>query len=56
MEEKDDEMTKLGVSEGVDQDAMEKAASEGCPKCGAACIQHGQLLSCPVHGTEPFEE
>lgn len=46
---------KLGVDEGIDQEKMEKAASEGCPECGAPVEKHGNVLACPVHGTEPFE-
>ena len=49
------EMEKLGVSEGVDDAALEKAASDGCPICGQACTKHGRLLVCPTHGSEPFE-
>lgn len=48
-------MDKLGVDESVNQTVMEKAAAEGCPECGAKCEQHGSLLMCPRHGTEPFE-
>jgi hypothetical protein len=56
MEKKSDEgMTKLGVSEQADGEALEKAAAQGCPMCGAKCTRHGQLLACPTHGTEPFE-
>lgn len=46
---------KFGVDEGTDQDALEKAAAEGCPKCGARCSRQGNLLICPNCGTEPFE-
>ena len=53
--EKDDEMTKLGVSEMVDGEELEKAASQGCPICGERCQRIGSLLACPNHGTEPFE-
>lgn len=49
-------MEKLGVDENVDQDVMEKAAANGCPECGATCERHGHLLSCPRHGTSPFEK
>lgn len=47
-------MEKLGVdTEGSEQ---EKQASRGCPKCGKAPERHGNVLACPVHGTEPFEQ
>lgn len=49
-------MDKFAVDESVDQDAMEKAASEGCPLCGAKCERHGNTLLCPTHGSEPFEK
>lgn len=49
-------MEKFGVDLGVDQELMEKQASEGCPRCGRKdLMRHGQLLFCPVHGSEPFE-
>lgn len=52
-----DVMEKLGVDEGQDQEGKEKAASEGCPKCGSKKVgQHGRLLVCPNCGTEPFEK
>ena len=54
--QEDGEMTKLGVSETVDGEALEKAASRGCPICAAKCTRHGDILSCPTHGTEPFEK
>lgn len=57
MEKKSDEgMTKLGVSERLDEEKMEKAAAKGCPICAATCTRHGNILSCPTHGTEPFEK
>lgn len=50
-------MEKLGVDEsGPDQEQLEKRANEGCPLCGAKVERHGSVLSCPVHGTEPFEK
>ena len=52
----EDEMTKLGVDESVDTEAVEKAASDGCPKCGRKVERHGNVVLCPVHGTEPFEK
>ncbi len=48
-------MDKFGVDETVDQRAMEKAATQGCPECGAKVIRDGNIVRCPVHGTEPFE-
>ena len=47
---------KFAVSEQVDQEKMEKAAAQGCPECGAKCERHGDLLFCPVHGSEPLEK
>lgn len=51
----EEEMEKYGVNEGVDQENLEKRAANGCPECGAELIKHGSVLSCPTHGTEPFE-
>jgi len=48
-------MDKFGVDESVDQSALEKAASQGCPECGSKVEQHGKVLACPKCGTEPFE-
>jgi RNA polymerase subunit RPABC4/transcription elongation factor Spt4 len=49
-------MDKFGVDEGVDQEKLEKQASDGCPICGRKDLtKHGSLLFCPVHGSEPFE-
>lgn len=53
---KENPMDKLGVEEGQDQEKMEKAANQGCPKCGATPERHGNILSCPNCGTEPFEK
>ena len=49
-------MDKLGVDEGVDQESLEKRAANGCPLCGSPVERHGRVLSCPKHGTEPFEK
>lgn len=49
-------MEKYAVEEGQDQDAIEKAASQGCPVCGRAVERHGDVVLCPVHGSEPFEK
>ena len=46
-------MDKYGVDESATE--KEKLASKGCPECGRAPERHGNLLVCPVHGTEPFE-
>jgi len=47
-------MSKYGVDEeGSDQ---EKVAAHGCPECGRKPERHGNVLACPVHGTEPFEK
>jgi hypothetical protein len=49
-------MSKFGVDEtSVDQEALEKIASKGCPVCGRDVVRHGSVLACPEHGTEPFE-
>lgn len=53
---KEHQMEKLGVDEGQDQGAMEKAATEGCPNCGAKVERQGNVLACPNCGTEPFEK
>lgn len=49
-------MDKLGVDEGVDQEKLEKQAAAGCPMCGQQLEKLGSVLSCPTHGTEPFEK
>lgn len=51
-----DNMEKYAVDEGVKDEALEKAASEGCPECGATVEKHGRILVCPTHGTAPFEK
>lgn len=51
-----DEMEKYGVDENVDQEELEKQAAGGCPECGQTPVRHGKVLSCPTHGTEPFEK
>lgn len=48
-------MEKYGVDEGTDQESLEKRSAEGCPKCGAKPIRHGNVLICPNCGSEPFE-
>lgn len=49
-------MDKYGVSEEVDQENLEKKASQGCPKCGRSDVKkHGTVLICPSCGSEPFE-
>lgn len=53
---KESAMEKLGVDEDVDQENLEKQASDGCPKCGRKPERHGKVLVCPVDGTEPFEK
>ena len=56
-EEKDEEgMSKFGVFESMDVEAMEKAATKGCPICGSTVKRDGQIVSCPKCGTEPFEK
>ena len=49
-------MDKYAVDETVDQNIMEKAAAQGCPKCGAKCERHGNTMICPRCGSEPFEK
>lgn len=46
-------ITKYGVDE--EREDKEKLASQGCPECGKKPERHGNVLSCPTHGTEPFE-
>ncbi len=48
-------MDKFAVDEQVDQEDLEKKASEGCPECGREPEKHGSTLICPIHGSEPFE-
>lgn len=55
----DEEMSKYGVDESLDTpDSLEKhSAKKGkCPKCGADCDMHGDVVICPNCGSEPFEE
>src|SRR3972149_522274 len=39
----DEGMTKYAVNEGHNPDKLEKAASQGCPICGARCVAHGSV-------------
>lgn len=54
MNDDDNEMTKLGVDEGLDEE-LEKRAAQGCPKCGKTPKRVGKLLVCDDCGSEPFE-
>jgi rubrerythrin len=54
--EKHMSLEKYGVDESVDQDELEKVANNGCPICGKPVTKHGNVLVCPVHGSEPFEK
>lgn len=47
------DMEKYGVDETGEE--LEKKAAQGCPLCGAKAEKHGNVLACPTHGTEPFE-
>lgn len=49
-------MNKFAVDESVDQETLEKRAAQGCPMCGGAIEKHGHVLTCPKHGSEPFEK
>lgn len=51
-----DRMEKYAVDEEVDQEALEKSASEGCPDCGRTVEKHGKTLICPACGSAPFEK
>ena len=53
--EGDEKMEKLGVQEDVDQESLEKKASDDCPVCGKTPVRQGHILLCPVHGSEPWE-
>ena len=50
-------MDKYAVSEsaGAGPHDLEKQAANGCPLCGRSVTIHGNVLLCPVHGSEPFE-
>ncbi len=48
-------MHKYAVDEGQDNETLEKAASHGCPQCGATIERHGDVAVCPNCGTKPFE-
>ncbi len=52
----DEGMDKYAVDESGDKDVLEKAASDGCPDCGAAIQKHGNVAICPNCGTRPFEK
>lgn len=49
-------MDKYAVDESTDQEKLEKAAAQGCPICGKTPERHGNVLMCPEHGSEPFEQ
>lgn len=51
----EDGMSKFAVDEGTDQEALEKKASDGCPRCGKTPTRHGKTLICESCGTEPWE-
>ncbi len=53
---KEKAMEKYAVDENVDQEQMEKASAQGCPECGSKVERHGNIVSCPKCGTEPFEK
>lgn len=52
---KEPDMEKYAVDEGVNQEKLEKVAAKGCPECGAGLTKHGSVLLCPTHGSAPFE-
>lgn len=56
MTQPEEDMEKYGVDEGVDQEKLEKRAAAGCPECGVTPTRQGNVLICPTHGTEPFEQ
>lgn len=37
------------------QDNQGDDKDPACPLCGATAVRRGQVLSCPEHGTEPWE-
>ena len=51
-------MDKYSVDQSVNQEQLEKIAEAGCPVpgCGKQPRKHGNILICPTHGSEPFEE
>jgi nucleoid DNA-binding protein len=50
-------MEKYAVdTDAGDQEKLEKQAAAGCPECGQKLERQGKVLSCPTHGTEPFEK
>lgn len=56
--DEDETMSKLGVSEGTNQEELEKRAASGCPGCGMAAarlIRDGHTVRCPNCGSAPFE-
>lgn len=54
---KEEGMSKFGVDEGTNAEALEKRAAAGCPVdgCGKTPERHGTTLMCPTHGSEPWE-
>lgn len=46
-------MDKYAVDESTSD--LEKRAAAGCPVCGKKPERRGNVLLCPVHGSEPFE-
>ncbi|KKN98618.1 hypothetical protein LCGC14_0147300 [marine sediment metagenome] len=49
-------MEKLGVDQGQDDLTKQGTSDVLCPECGVKMEQHGQVMKCPVHGTEPLEK
>lgn len=50
----DDMMTKYSVQE--DRPTGKTSAADAvCPECGRRLKSYGEVLWCPMHGSEPFE-
>jgi len=55
MKIEDEGMSKFGVDETPTFNEKLGSKTARCPVCGSKCDRHGDILVCPVHGTEPFE-
>ncbi len=48
-------MEKYGVETHEPEQTKTGAPTDLCRVCGQKAIRAGAVLSCPVHGTQPFE-
>lgn len=49
-------MEKYGVDETPRVNTkLGETDLDRCPHCGAVLREHGSIVLCPIHGSEPFE-